>query len=179
MAGTADTKGRILRAAEEVSRDAGAGNLSLDAVAARAGISKGGLLYHFPSKARLFEAMVENYLGAWENALGEREQAGALNGVAAAYLDLFVTEQKRKQAPSSGLIAALAENPDFLAPVKRYERAFLDRMKANSTRPSAMLVIFLALHGLHSMKLLNTEIVTGAEFEDAVAEMRRMIDAPA
>ena len=50
---------RILAAADELSRDLGPANLSLDAVAQRAGVSKGGLLYHFPSKARLLKALVE------------------------------------------------------------------------------------------------------------------------
>ena len=171
------TRERILRAAEDLTRETGAGNLALDAVAARAGVSKGGLLYHFPSKAKLFEALVDTYLGRWDEALRKHEDAGAVNGVAMAYLDLFVQEQQKKSAPQSGLLAALAENPDFLAPVKRYERAFLDRMTANAARAPAVIVMFLALHGLHAMKLLNTEVITTAELGAAVDEMRRMLAA--
>ena len=37
----------------------GAVHLTLDAVAERAGVSKGGLLYHFPSKESLLQAMVD------------------------------------------------------------------------------------------------------------------------
>jgi AcrR family transcriptional regulator len=41
---------RILEAAYTVAERSGAAALTLDAVAAEAKVSKGGLLYHFPSK---------------------------------------------------------------------------------------------------------------------------------
>ena len=44
---------KILEAAAKLADDTGPGSLSLEAVAKEAGISKGGLLYHFPSKAAL------------------------------------------------------------------------------------------------------------------------------
>ena len=40
---------RILDAAESVVIEQGVTGMTLDAVAARAKVSKGGLLYHFPS----------------------------------------------------------------------------------------------------------------------------------
>jgi hypothetical protein len=46
------SKDRILDAAERVVLRDGVTHLTLDAVAAETGISKGGLLYHFPSKRR-------------------------------------------------------------------------------------------------------------------------------
>ncbi|MEO2167455.1 MAG: TetR/AcrR family transcriptional regulator, partial [bacterium] len=48
-----DTRAKILDAAEDLILEAGATGLILDEVARRAGVSKGGLLYHFPSKADL------------------------------------------------------------------------------------------------------------------------------
>jgi AcrR family transcriptional regulator len=48
----------MLDAAEAVVVRQGIANLTLEAVAAEAGMSKGGLLHHFPSKDRLVEAMV-------------------------------------------------------------------------------------------------------------------------
>ena len=82
---------KILEAAEEIARDAGPANLSLDAVALRAGVSKGGLLYHFPSKARLLEAVVESHLETFESALSvlEQRRKGEPNCVLQAYLELF------------------------------------------------------------------------------------------
>ena len=43
--------------------------LTLDAVALRAGVSKGGLLYHFPTKAALQEGVVDAYLEEFDAAV--------------------------------------------------------------------------------------------------------------
>jgi AcrR family transcriptional regulator len=53
------TKERILEAATNVVARDGSNKLTLEAVAAEAGVSKGGLLYHFPSKRALLEGMLE------------------------------------------------------------------------------------------------------------------------
>ena len=50
---------RILEAAERVVGDVGAARMTLEGVAQAAGVSKGGLLYHFPTKEALTEAMIE------------------------------------------------------------------------------------------------------------------------
>ncbi len=49
---------RILVAYEDLLIEAGERGATLDAVAARAGVSKGGLLYHFPSKDALSAGLV-------------------------------------------------------------------------------------------------------------------------
>jgi len=164
---------KILDAADALARDLGPGNLSLDAVAQRAGVSKGGLLYHFPSKAKLLEALVQQYLEAFEATLAEKEKehGGEQNSLVAAYLDLVIADFARKQPPPSGILAALAENPDFIAPVRQFNRALLDRMKANASDERAVLVIFLALEGLRSMKLFDLDILTPQEREAVMAAL--------
>ena len=49
---------RVLEAAEAVVIARGDNEMTLEGVAARAGGGKGGLLYHFPSKNSLVQAMV-------------------------------------------------------------------------------------------------------------------------
>ncbi len=53
------TRDRLLDAFERLLVSAGSRAATLDAVAAEAGVSKGGLLYHFPSKEALIDGMVE------------------------------------------------------------------------------------------------------------------------
>lgn len=158
-------RGKILSAAAALARDIGPGNLSLDAVASRAGVSKGGLLYHFPSKSKLLQALVEQHLGEFDAALNEKEKAhgGGSNSLVAAYLDLFVAEQALP--PPTGVLAALAENPELLVPVSRFKRRLLDRLKANAKDESRALAVFLALEGMRSLRLFETDIVTPAERE--------------
>ena len=52
------TRDALLDAAKRVMQRVGAGHLTLDAVAKEAGVSKGGLLYHYPSKGDLLRGML-------------------------------------------------------------------------------------------------------------------------
>ncbi|NNE79583.1 MAG: TetR/AcrR family transcriptional regulator [Silicimonas sp.] len=63
------TADRILAAAKSIVRTDGPDHLTFDAVAARVGVSKQAVLYWFPNKARLIEALVRPALEA-ESAAG-------------------------------------------------------------------------------------------------------------
>lgn len=62
------TADRILAASRDIVRSNGPDQLTFDAVAARVGVSKQAVLYWFPNKARLIEALVRPALEAESNA---------------------------------------------------------------------------------------------------------------
>lgn len=173
-----ETRWKILRAAEAIAREAGPGHLSLDAVAARAGVSKGGLLYHFASKAKLMEALVADYLGAIDETLRAEESTGRPDAVIAAYIAEFEARRCAEACPPSGLLAALAEDPHLLDPVRGFERDFLARIRANASDPDLATFAFLALHGIRSMDLLNVSVLEPAEVARLVAELRARLGLP-
>src|SRR5258707_15265358 len=81
---------RILAAAMAVAKESGAGRLSLDAIAKRAGVSKGGLLYHFPKKDALMRALVEHHLAGIDAATRAPEGDGSRpNAVARAFIEAY------------------------------------------------------------------------------------------
>src|SRR5918995_4669163 len=57
--GRKSSREKILDAAAELVSEIGSGRLTLEAVAERAGLSKGGLLYNFPTKEALLQGMVQ------------------------------------------------------------------------------------------------------------------------
>lgn len=63
MAEERSTRDRLLDAFEQIIVGSGSRAATLDAVAAEAGVSKGGLLYHFHSKEALVDAMIERLRG--------------------------------------------------------------------------------------------------------------------
>ncbi len=56
---TLDTRTRVLDAAERIVQARGVPALTLEAAAREAGVSKGGLLYHFASKEALIAALMQ------------------------------------------------------------------------------------------------------------------------
>ena len=114
----------LLDAAEAVVVQRGIANLTLEAVAAEAGMSKGGLLHHFPSKDRLVEAMVVRHAENWRNCYMEG-YASAPEGpgrMARGLLNRCLTdaqcwtEQLRRS--TSAVFAALAQNPSLIQPMR-------------------------------------------------------------
>ena len=152
---------KILLAASELADIVGPGNLSLDAVAQRAGVSKGGLLYNFPTKAKLMQALVQDYLKSFETALAAEsaKRNEQPHNSLAAYIELSVQECEQKQPSAAGVLAALAEDPDFLNPVRDFKRQLLDRLKAETPDQAKLMVAFLVIEGLRSMKLFDMDIL--------------------
>jgi len=60
---------RVLDAVERVLIDEGPTALTLERVAERAGVSKGGLLYHFPAKANLVDGLFDRLGSLVESAV--------------------------------------------------------------------------------------------------------------
>lgn len=66
------SKNRICEAAIEIAARDGFAAMSLDAVAAEAGISKGGLLYHFGTKEELVQGTLSHFAESVRRMLLER-----------------------------------------------------------------------------------------------------------
>lgn len=77
---SSDTRHRILDALESMLIEHGMTKVTLDSVAAAAGVSKGGLLYHFKTKDALIAAMVRR-LGAQAD---QQRAAAAAGGTSVA-----------------------------------------------------------------------------------------------
>jgi AcrR family transcriptional regulator len=71
----ATSRERILDAYSDVLAVDGERHATLDAVAAKAGVSKGGLLYHFPSKDQLAEALCERLVALAAEDVDEMRNA--------------------------------------------------------------------------------------------------------
>ncbi|MGN6582408.1 MAG: TetR/AcrR family transcriptional regulator [Rhizobiaceae bacterium] len=172
---------RILLAATELAREVGPAHISLDAVAARAGLSKGGLLYNFPSKKKLIEALVERHLEEFDQALRrlEAQHSDCGNALALALLELVSCEAPERKPDATGILAAIAEDPSFLDPIRRYRRDLLDRLIGSSSDLAAALIVFLAVDGLRSTQLFGTDALGPAEHAAVFAKLRDLLHVPA
>ncbi|WP_300163570.1 TetR/AcrR family transcriptional regulator [Solidesulfovibrio sp.] len=62
-------RAQLLEATAHIVAECGPAGLTLDGVARRAGVSKGGLIHHFPSKQALIEGLFAAIVQAFEDAL--------------------------------------------------------------------------------------------------------------
>ena len=66
---------RLMVAAVQVALSEGISAMTLEAVAKEAGVSKGGLLYHFASKDELIAAMLQHHAGRIQKTIESRMAA--------------------------------------------------------------------------------------------------------
>lgn len=121
---------QLLDAAATLAVRAGVGNLRLDAVAAAAGVSKGGLLHHFPSRQSLLEALCEECLSRFDRRI---EAELAADAVAAgrfsrAYLQVMTGIEVTERERVWGLLSVvLFAEPEFRDRWGRWLAAHLAR----------------------------------------------------
>jgi AcrR family transcriptional regulator len=141
-----DTRARLLDAASTVIRRDGPQALTLDAVAAEAGVSKGGLLYHFKSKRELLDALVARWMDDFQRDIDAAQ---------GSFPERYVRASDGAKAEEAGLLAALVADPGVLAAVRDRHAAWQDRIATEGGDPVDATVARLAADGLWLADLLG------------------------
>lgn len=140
----------LLEAATRVVLAQGGAALTLDAVAREAGVSKGGLLYHFPSKNALIGGLVAHLTEAFDAALAAAEaQEQGPGRHTRAWLTVASSPQVAAvDAATAGLVAAVAEAPALLQPLRDAYQRWDARMADDGLDPVDAALVRLTLDGL-------------------------------
>jgi AcrR family transcriptional regulator len=156
MEPSSTTRETILQAACRVVIEGGSSHLTLETVARQAGVSKGGLLYHFPSKEALVRGMIE-HLNASFNARIHQAYAHDEGPARGRWLRAFVraTFSSDQIDVSAGLLAAVALNPELLASNRANYQAWQQKFEADGLDSAQATIIRLAADGLWFNELLG------------------------
>ncbi|HEX6357244.1 TetR/AcrR family transcriptional regulator [Actinophytocola sp.] len=175
----ATTRERLLDAAADVLLTAGAENVTLAAIAERAGVSKGGLLYHFPSKQAVVAALVDRLVDQFDTAM---RTAGPEPGAATrAYLDGTIEPSPRTAGAATdrlaaALFAATLIEPAALEPLRRTYRSWQQRLSDDGIDPAAATAVRLAVDGWWLARLLDLAPPEGQLHERTYALLTRLIE---
>lgn len=124
------TRATLLEAAAEVVRREGVGGLTLERVADTAGVSKGGLLYHFGSKRELVLAMVDETLASAGDDLEQlADRTPGAGAFARAYLDYVRSGERTDSDEAASVFAAATLEPEGLASAQRTFGAWQERLR--------------------------------------------------
>jgi AcrR family transcriptional regulator len=147
---------RILDAAEQVVTARGAARLTLDAVAAEAGVGKGGLIYHFPSKQALLKGLIGRLAANYEASVaaasadpdGSRHPLGA-------HLRALIDAHERNHRLATALIAVAANEPALLTEVSSRQREIVTRLLNATPRGARAVALTFAIDGLFLLEHLG------------------------
>jgi len=146
----------MLDAAQALVVSDGAARFTLDAVAKRAGVSKGGLMYNFPTKEALLKAMLERLVT--HNAAAHAALTERLPDKPGRSLKAYVMNSVRAidddDRVSAALLAAVANDPGLLKPASDYFAQRFAKLSRDVPFERAALV-YLATEGLWTLELLK------------------------
>jgi AcrR family transcriptional regulator len=163
-----DARAKLLDAAETLLLSGSANRLTVAAVAAAAGLSKGGALHHFPTKRALIEALIARALDAFESdfetrAARDPEPAGRWTR---AFISASIPARAGEGSPlyrmTAAVNAAIAQDADLLNPVRRRYVVWQKRLMEDGIDPVMATLVRLAVDGLWL-----SEVAGFADFDQA------------
>lgn len=166
----------ILTHAKQLIYESGFEALTLEAVAKKAAISKGGLLYHFPNKELLikglasyiFEAFVQrfyelgesdpNHIGKWTRALIESTRE-----------DLHQNAEL-----NIGLIATSILEPEVSKNISVGYKSILKKLQEDGLPPVTVDMIRLAIDGLYYTQILQVAPLEKEKVNEVIQQLLQM-----
>jgi AcrR family transcriptional regulator len=153
--GRPSNRDHVLQAAMTVALRDGPGAVTIDAVVAESGMSRGGVLYHFPSKDALLQTLVNQDIDAVRDLTGL--DSGEVATRSSAQRTRAYYAACTSWPPERGHVAlavALATNPALLGPWAQVQR---DLDAADDEAELRALVARLALDGLWFSDLIDSD----------------------
>lgn len=167
------TTNDLVDAAERVVGRSGGSGLTFDAVAREAGVSKGAVLHHFPTKDALLIAMIERL--AVRESIPAMQDASDTRTAVRAHIERVVRTPGNEDAVAATLLAAVARDIELLAPLKASAGAVIAGLtKAGLTAERAALLHF-ALDGLWISELLGTSPLSMFDRERLITSLADII----
>ena len=169
-----ETRSLIFRTCNAILWRDGLQTLTLDAVAKEAGLSKGGLLYHFPTKVALIEALFTSHLDRFDaavQALYEADDDAAcgrwLRAYAKASVDQIIDPETARLF--AGLFAAGERYPSVLEIMRDRYEVWQRQIDQDGLAPERAALIRMIVDGLWFTQLYRysppSEELRGKVFE--------------
>ncbi|MFF2479903.1 TetR/AcrR family transcriptional regulator [Paenibacillus sp. NPDC058071] len=146
----------VLAATASIIEQQGMDKVTLEAVAKQAGMSKGGLLHHFPNKEALIKGMIDECTSLFLEDVHRRaeESPQAAGKWHRAYLESAINDKV-----SNGLIvaytASLFSNPEFIVQLDHVLKELHLKMEEDKLDPIASAMFRMAVDGLWYSEIFN------------------------
>ncbi|ASR35615.1 TetR family transcriptional regulator [Prauserella marina] len=163
---------KILTAAVEVVQRDGVTSVTFDSVAAASGLTKGGLLYHFPSRDALLLAVHQHVAREWEESLVEAAGKTAEEATPEERLEAYARVTSRSVTRAELLLFLEASvNPGYAQPWRDVTDRWAPSLADAASGPAALthFITRLAADGFWLYESLSGE-PTSPELRRKVVE---------
>lgn len=172
------SKEAILDAAESVALELGVAHMTLDSVAARANVSKGGLLYSFPNKDALLKGLLDRMLAqmaALRNTIRAELPENVDNELLVEIKTIQSMASVHNAKFSVALLAAVANQQKLISVFRAdlSERFFGHVTKTNFLRSA---ILFYSALGMHFHTLLGVSMLDEELKNKIFGELCRLVE---
>ncbi|MEK5529882.1 TetR family transcriptional regulator [Viridibacillus sp. FSL H7-0596] len=166
----------ILKSAKYYILENDINSLTLDSVAKQAGISKGGLLYHFPNKEALLLEVTQYIFTDFtsrfnEHAMNDSIEKGRWSR---ALIEATKEDLSNNAELNVGLLASSMLNPDLLTNMSKSYQYMQNKVEQDSIDPVTATIIRLAIDGLYYSELFNIAPLDEKLREDVIQKLISM-----
>lgn len=165
-----------MSATSEIAQQAGSSRLTIDAVAKLSGVSKGGVLYHYPTKHALIEGLLEFSIEQLDSRVSRHAEgvSGNYSRIKSLIHASAATPTDELTLPLSVLTAA-AEHHSLLAPVQEYSRGWFSDVEAEGDMAT---ILLLAVEGLQFLEMLKLLELSPKKRQAIFNAMLKALDIP-
>ncbi|VWD13935.1 TetR family regulatory protein [Burkholderia lata] len=161
-AGRSSSRDRLLDAAAELVANQGIQNLTIEAVAAAAKVTKAGLVYHFKTRDDLLAALIERVVGELDmlelrahEAREADDSAKPLKSSLAELSKLTFDMPEDRRLLLANLLAATSLYPHLAGPVRDFFSRSYARVSQSGPDAGQVLALVVALDGIALLEVLN------------------------
>ncbi|MCC2248475.1 TetR/AcrR family transcriptional regulator [Virgibacillus sp. AGTR] len=132
-------------------------SLTLDAVANHAGISKGGLLYHFPNKDALLKGLSDHIFEQFTNSFNKHAEndPNEKGKWTRALIETSKWDLDNNAKLNIGIMAASMLNPDISEGLSKGYRYMQNKVEQDNLDPVTASIIRLAIDGIYYSEMLD------------------------
>jgi AcrR family transcriptional regulator len=166
----------VLDAAEIILIETGVRHFTMEAVAKRAKISKGGLLYIFPTKDQLILAMLDREVSRFSAEVQQNSEAYSEDQHASllGYLAAARSEDVSIANKAANLMAALIHAPAMLEPARLFYLKMVGQFDLQSIQGRRGRLAYLAVEGAFLLRALGLKAMTEEEWLGILADAQDM-----
>lgn len=158
------------QAAEALITETGGLHFTMDLVAARAGISKGGLTYSYPTKDALIEDMLRWELQRFVSLRESETKGNAPHDRLEAHIRVSAEQKAVYLTRAAHLMAALSSHPVHRKQVQAFYREAFELADPATEEGRRARKAFLSIEGLFLLRGLGLMQVSDQEWDDVFAD---------
>ncbi len=167
---------KLLEAIFDIVMEQGAAALTIDTVAKKMGISKGGVQYCFSSKEAMIDAMFDFWEESYETQFNKIvEKDNSPDNRVTAHIRATHHHDKVSFAKGASLMAALLQTPEYLQSTKEWYQQRLTGLDTTTEAGKRARLAFLATEGTFLLRYFGLMDIGDDEwqsiFEDIDSEL--------